>query len=197
MSLYIGIAIVVVVVLVVIGIVLMIVGSRRRRSQRLRQSFGPEYDRTVRATGDTGAAERELEARQERRRSFDIRPLGAVERQRYTGEWAVIQQRFVDAPRQAVGEADLLVSSVMADRGYPMHDFDRAADDASVDHPNEVADYRAAHNVAESGERASTEDLRVAMQRYRRLFDSLLRDEGTPGPADATAGAPAPTGGNR
>lgn len=194
MNLYIGIAIVVVAVLVIIGIVMVVVGSRRRRSQRLRQSFGPEYDRTVSATGNTGAAERELEARRERRRSFEIRPLGAVERQRYTNEWTMVQQRFVDSPRQAVAEADRLVSAVMADRGYPMHDFERTADDVSVDHPHEITDYRAAHGVAEAGEHASTEDLRVAMQRYRRLFESLLSDEGT---ADAAGATTAPTGGNR
>lgn len=196
MSLYIGIAIAVVVILVIIGIVVAVVGRRRRRSRQLQQSFGPEYQRTVAATGNTGAAERELEARRERRRSFDVRPLGAVERQRYTTEWTMIQQRFVDAPRQAVGEADRLVSSVMADRGYPMHDFERTADDVSVDHPHEVTDYRAAHGVAEAGERASTEDLRVAMQRYRRLFDSLVGDDGAAGTTGATT-AGAPTGGDR
>lgn len=192
MSLYIGIAIIVVAILVIIGIVVAVVGTRRRRSQRLRERFGPEYDRTVAASGNTGAAERELEARQERRRSFDVRPLGAVERQRYTNEWTVIQQRFVDEPRQALGEADRLVNAVMADRGYPMQDFDRTADDVSVDHPHEVSDYRAAHAVALSGDRASTEDMRIGMQRYRSLFESLLRDDSATG---ATAGVP--TGGDR
>lgn len=196
MSLYIGIAIVVVAILVIIGIVMAVVGSRRRRSKQLRQNFGPEYDRTVATTGNAGAAERELQARQERRRSFEVRPLGAVERQRYTNEWTVIQQRFVDSPRQAVREADRLVAGVMADRGYPMHDFERTADDVSVDHPHEVSDFREAHRVAEAGEQASTEDLRIAMQRYRSLFDSLLRDEGTAGAAGATAGAPT-AGGDR
>lgn len=192
MSSYLEIAIIVVAILVIIGIVVAVVGARRRRSQQLRQSFGPEYDRTVEATGSAPAAERELAARQERRRGFDVRPLGAVERQRYTNEWTVIQQRFVDEPSQAVGEADRLVSAVMAERGYPMQDFDRTADDVSVDHPHEVADYRAAHAVALSGDGASTEQMRIAMQRYRSLFDSLLRD-------DNTTGAPvgAPTGGHR
>ncbi len=196
MSLYIGIAIIVVAILVIIGIVIAVVGSRRRRSQQLRQTFGPEYERTVAATGDSSAAERELQARRERRRSFEVRSLGAVERQRYATEWTAIQQRFVDAPRQAVGEADRLVNAVMADRGYPMHDFDRTADDVSVDHPNEVMDYREAHGVAESGDRASTEDMRVAMQRYRRLFESLLGDDGAAGTTGATT-AGAPTGGDR
>ncbi|MBO0702458.1 MAG: hypothetical protein J2P38_05970 [Candidatus Dormibacteraeota bacterium] len=193
MSLYIGIAIAVVVVLVIIAVVVAIVGRRRRRSQQLRQNFGPEYERAVAASGDTGSAERELQARQQRRSSFNIRPLGAVERQRYTSEWTVIQQRFVDAPQQALSEADRLVHTVMADRGYPMQDFDRTADDVSVDHPHEVSDYREAHSVAQAGERASTEDMRIGMQRYRSLFESLLRDDSEAG--TTTAGAPA--GGGR
>lgn len=195
MSLYIGIAIAVVVIIAIIAIAVA-VGVRRRRSQQLRQNFGPEYDRTVAATGNTGAAERELQARQERRRTFNLRPLGAVERQRYTSEWTVVQQRFVDAPHQALAEADRLVGSVMSDRGYPMHDFERTADDVSVDHPHEVSDYRAAHAVAQSGDRATTEDMRIAMQRYRSLFESLLRDETPQG--EAAGGAPAagaPAGG--
>lgn len=192
MSSYVEIVILVVAILVIIGILVAVVGARRRRSQQLRQSFGPEYDRTVAATGNAPAAERELAARQERRRGFTVRSLGAVERQRYTNEWTVIQQRFVDEPAQSVGEADRLVSAVMAERGYPMHDFDRTADDVSVDHPHEVADYRAAHAVALSGDGASTEQMRIAMQRYRSLFDSLLRD-------DNATGTPvgAPTGGDR
>ncbi len=191
MSLYIGIAVIVVAILVVIGIVMAVVGSRRRRSQQLRQRFGPEYDRTVQSTGDTGAAERELHGREERRRGFQIHPLGAVERQRYANEWMAVQERFVDAPSQALGEADRLVNAVMAERGYPMQDFDRMADDVSVDHPHEVNDFRAAHSVALAGDRASTEDMRVGMQRYRSLFDSLLRDDGAAAGNAAARNAPA------
>src|SRR5262245_41056708 len=58
---------------------------------------------------------------------------------------------------------------VMTARGYPVGDFDQRADDISVDHPNVVMNYRAAHDIAKSHAqgRASTEDLRQAMVHYR------------------------------
>jgi len=196
-SRYIEIAVIVVAILVIVGIVMAFVGSRRRRTRQLRQRFGPEYDRTVQSTGGAGAAERELHAREERRRGFQIHPLGAVERQRYATEWMAVQQRFVDAPSEALGEADRLVSSVMAERGYPMQDFDRMAEDVSVDHPHEVNDFREAHSVALAGDAAGTEDMRVGMQRYRSLFDSLLRDDGVAGGNAAGTTAATPTGDNR
>jgi hypothetical protein len=64
-------------------------------------------------------------------------------------------------------------------RGYPMGDFDRRAEDLSVDHPHVVRNYRAAHEIAvtHSQGRASTEDLRRAMVYYRQLFDELLETQ--------------------
>ena len=61
-------------------------------------------------------------------------------------------------------------------RGYPMADFDRRAEDLSVDHPGVIRTYRAAHQIAltEQEGRATTEDLRRAMVYYRELFDELL-----------------------
>ena len=61
-------------------------------------------------------------------------------------------------------------------RGYPMVDFEQRAADVSVDHPDVVEHYRAAHAVAESAERgdATTEDLRQAMVHFRYLFDDLI-----------------------
>ena len=57
-----------------------------------------------------------------------------------------------------------------------MTDFDRRTEDLSVDHPQVVKNYRAAHDIAERSSRseASTEDLRLAMVYYRDLFDELL-----------------------
>ena len=68
------------VLIVVIVVLLAIVGAlayQRRRSTQLREGFGPEYDRAVEEHGDQRAAESELRERRERRRSYDIRPLGA------------------------------------------------------------------------------------------------------------------------
>ena len=52
----------------------------------------------------------------------------------------------------------------------------------SVDHPDVVENYRAAHAISQASadQRASTEDLRQAMVHYRALFDELLAD-GTDG----------------
>jgi hypothetical protein len=55
--------------LLVIGLVAYFAVGRGR-TVSLRSRFGREYDRTVEATGDQREAERELTARQERRRKF-------------------------------------------------------------------------------------------------------------------------------
>ena len=60
------------VVLAGVGIALF---ARRRRSETLRQRFGPEYSHTVDRLGDQARAEAELEARQKRVAKLDIRPL--------------------------------------------------------------------------------------------------------------------------
>jgi hypothetical protein len=67
----------------------------------------------------------------------------------------------------------------MLARGYPMSDFDRRAEDLSVDYPQVVRNYRSAHEIAllDQKGQASTEDLRNAMVFYRDLFDELI---GTP-----------------
>jgi len=100
------------------------------------------------------------------------------ERPRFTEAWRREQSRFVDEPRVAVGNADRLVGDVMRVRGYPMAEFEQRAADISVDHPQVVENYRAAHNIAmrDSGGEATTEDLRQAMVYYRALFVELLEE---------------------
>jgi len=163
-------------VVVVAIIVIAIFASQRAKSARLQRRFGSEYDRTVRATGDRTAAERELAEREVRVSKFHIEELPAGARDRYTEEWRTVQTRFVDEPQPALTEADRLVTSVMRDRGYPMEDFDQRLADISPDHPNVVENYRAAHSIAIRGERGdvTTEDLRQAMVHYRTLFNDLL-----------------------
>ncbi|HEY1493311.1 MAG TPA: hypothetical protein VGF49_02155, partial [Candidatus Solibacter sp.] len=79
-------------------------------------------------------------------------------------------------PGLAIRDADRLVGEVMRQRGYPMTDFDRRAEDLSVDHPHVIRNYRAAHDIAVADQRgtANTEDLRRGMVHYRELFDELL-----------------------
>ena len=161
-------------VLLVVAVVLL---WRTRRSQQLREGFGPEYDRTLHEHGDRRAAEAELRERTERREQLEIRELEPAARERYGERWRATQRRFVDDPRAAVDEAHELVEAVMHDRGYPVDDdFERRAADISVDHPIVVEHYRAAHALSVERARgdAATEDLRQAMVHFRALFEDLL-----------------------
>ena len=93
--------------------------------------------------------------------------------------WDDVQAAFVDDPPGAVGDADRLVIQVMRERGYPVDDFDQRAADISVDHPNVVEHYRAAHtlHLAQEHGDIGTEAEREAFVHYRALFDKLLETD--------------------
>jgi hypothetical protein len=148
----------------------------RWRTEELRKRFGPEYDRVITERGDTRQAESELAARQKRVAKLDIHPLDPAERDRFVNAWQATQSHFVDAPTEAIKDADRLVSQVMQARGYPVGDFEQRAADISVDHPIVVENYRAARAIALANERgeAGTEELRQAIVHYRALFEDLL-----------------------
>lgn len=150
----------------------------RRRTARLQERFGPEYDRTVERQGGRREAEAELGSRVERREKLEIRPLSIESRERYLVSWREVQTKFVDDPAGAVASADQLVGSVMNERGYPLDDFEQRADDISVDHPQVVERYRSAHGIAQKNAegQATTEDLRQAIKHYRALFEDLLEE---------------------
>ena len=177
------IIIIVVVVLLVLGVILGAVFSRQRRSKKLQNKFGPEYDRTVQAAGTEKKAQAELNQRQKHVDTMNIRPLSLSERERYQAEWMAIQAKFVDQPGQATVEADHLIMEVMKVRAYPVSDFEQRAADVSVNYPTLVSNYRAAREIAIKNEQhsANTEELRQALIYYRSLFDELLKDE-TPVP---------------
>jgi len=71
--------------------------------------------------------------------------------------WSDIQANFVDEPRHAVEEADALVANVMK-RLAEMFANERA----NLEHQ------------WDRGDNVTTEDLRIALQRYRSFFDRLL-----------------------
>ena len=71
--------------------------------------------------------------------------------------WSDVQTGFVDEPRKAVQEADNLVASVMK----------RLAEGFANERSTLEKQW-------DSGDNVSTEDLRVALQRYRSFFDRLL-----------------------
>ena len=161
---------------VVLIVVIALLVIRKRKSDQLKQHFGPEYDRVVQQHGGAGRAEAILAEREKRVEKFSIRALPAGERERYAEEWANVQRRFVDDPALAVTEADALVNRVMAARGYPMGDFEQRAADISVNYPRVVQNYRSAREIVvrHSAGQSTTEDLRQAMVYYRSLFDELL-----------------------
>ena len=174
---------IVVAVAVAVAAVAVIMGwlySRKHRTRILRERFGPEYDRVVHQEGNQRRAEGLLEFRQERRERFVIRPLERAQRAEFANRWMAVQGRFVDDPRAAVTDADLLITEVMTARGYPMSDFEQRAADISVDHPVVVENYRAAHTIASRKEvQSTTEELRKAMVHYRSLFEELLEESST------------------
>lgn len=169
--------VVLVIVIAVIAIaVVSYFASRKRRSEKLKERFGPEYDRVVKQEGDARKAEGVLEFREKRREKFKLRPLSETDRASFSTRWNEVQARFVDDPRGAVTVADSLVTEVMQNRGYPIGEFEQRAADLSVDYPVIVDNYRAAHDIAlrHNAGKASTEDLRQAMVHYRMLFQELL-----------------------
>ena len=71
--------------------------------------------------------------------------------------WTEIQTKFVDEPRHSVEEADQLVASAMK-RLAEIFANERESLEKNWDRGDDV----------------STEDLRIALQRYRSFFDRLL-----------------------
>jgi len=71
--------------------------------------------------------------------------------------WNSIQTSFVDEPRQAVYEADKLVTSAIAQITAALHDECSAIQKQWAD-----------------GADASTEDLRLSLQNYRMFFNRLM-----------------------
>lgn len=178
MATWVWIVIAVVAAIVLLGVVLN--AARARRTRALQERFGGEYDRTVEQAGGRRGAERELREREKRHEELDIRPLSPEARDRYVRRWQSTQTRFVDDPKGAVVEADLLVQQVMKERGYPTDDFDQRVGEISVAHPQVVEKYRTATGIARASERgeASTEDLRQSVRHYRALFAELLEVDG-------------------
>lgn len=183
------VVVVVVGLLVVASLVALVVGSLRgRRTRELQRHFGAEYDRAVSVPGSRpgvgsvaargGVGDLEDDDPSASSERVGLRPLDPSARAAYTERWRRVQEGFVDSPDLAVAEADALVAEVLHDRGYPVDDLEARFDLLAVDHPELAEHYRAAHQVqARNGAQdTSTDDLRVALRRYRSLFDELLQD---------------------
>jgi hypothetical protein len=83
--------------------------------------------------------------------------LAADDAEGFRARWTDVQNGFVDAPRQAVEQADELVAEVMQHLARTFAD-ERGRLEGHWDRGDEV----------------STDDLRTAFQRYRSFFERLL-----------------------
>jgi hypothetical protein len=174
---YVAIAIVIAGILVVGALAWLNAQRRKAAAAGLRQRFGPEYDRTVQRAGSERKGQATLRDREKRVEKLNIRDVEPAERERFLEQWKSAQLRFVDSPKEALTEADTLLSSLIQGRGYPESDFEQRVGNISVDYPEVAESYRTAHAVAlrvgDSG--TSTEELRTAMVRYRSLLEELLK----------------------
>ena len=172
------VAIVLIVALVLLLAAVVAAAARKRRTARLRDSFGPEYDRTVEDAGRRRDAEKELLARREEHEQLQLRPLTPAARDRFSTAWAGVQSRFVDTPAVALTEADALVTELLTERGYPVEDFDTKSRLLSVEHAGVMDSYRSAHavEVASRARTADTETVRNAFLDFRRVFEDVMSD---------------------
>jgi Tfp pilus assembly protein PilX len=170
-----GIIVVIVIVVIVIGAVVF-GGMPLLRRRRLQQRFGPEYDRLVNERDSKRQAEAELTEREHRVQDLNIQPLTDAAQTSYAEQWERIKEQFVDAPADAVSGAQLLVTAVMTERGYPVEEDAQVLADLSVEHSGTLDRYRAAEEISAKAAAgaASTEDLRQAMADYHALFADLL-----------------------
>lgn len=171
-----GSVIVLVVAVLVVLVLVAIAAKVFMQRKRLRDRFGPEYDRTVADSDNRTAAEKELAAREKKHTEFELKPLTPTAADSYARHWAALQEEFVNSPAKAVTDADRLVTDLMAERGYPTEGYEAQLSVLSVEHAKTLEHYRAAHDISEREEigEAGTEDLRLAMVHYRTLFEDLL-----------------------
>jgi hypothetical protein len=98
------------------------------------------------------------------RKRPNLRRLSTSARQRYITEWDNIETQFIDTPEEAVRQAEVVVMSVLRERGHPLSDRDL---------PNDV---KRAHKQA-YGSRDRTEGMRQAMLHYRAVIERHIGTE--------------------
>jgi hypothetical protein len=129
--------------------------SRDRHTQDIERDddrHAPDVARTMSTATTQQPAAQEVHA--------DDRPMpifAGGEATGYRTQWDAIQTGFVDEPRRAVQEADALVAHVISRLSEVFAD-ERTGLEKQWDR----------------GDQISTEDLRVALRRYRSFFERLL-----------------------
>jgi hypothetical protein len=113
------------------------------------------HDEDAMVIGDEGVDERVGAGRQAESGATGARLLDGGDD--WAGRWNEIQIRFVDEPQRSIEDADALVDEVIRQLTA------RFADERQH-----------LERQWSAGSEPSTEDLRVALQRYRSFFDRLL-----------------------
>ena len=176
-----GIIVLIVAIAAVLALAAFAVSQARRN--RLRRTFGPEYDRLAAEHGDRRAAEHELAERERDHRALELRPLDQPDQARFAAAWTAAQEDFIEDPRTAVREAEHIIDDLLTRLGYQGPDGSRQLALASVDHASGVAEYHEGHDLLRetrqdtgpvADESASTEALRRAMQHYGVFIEDLL-----------------------
>ena len=98
------------------------------------------------------------------RRRPQLRALPPESRDRYISEWDEVQMKFVEAPEQAVREAEALVMAMLRERGHPLTDRDL---------PAEV---QRAHKLGYTS-KDKTEGMRQAILHYRAVMERMVGTE--------------------
>ncbi len=121
---------------------------------------GGSGERDVRplGTADLVIAAEHTTIRREDPSENGVNPLFAAEEaQNLRSRWEKIQIGFVDEPRESVEQADQLVATVI-----------KRLAEVFADERNKL------EREWGKGDYVSTEDLRIALRRYRSFFDRLL-----------------------
>jgi len=104
------------------------------------------------------AEERPVEKKPTTSADGDLEPLfEGDEAEKFRTQWLNIQSKFVDNPRESVKEANELVADVLKSVTMSFHDRRTGLE-----------------KQWNSGDKISTEDLRLTLKRYRSFFDRLL-----------------------
>jgi hypothetical protein len=118
--------------------------SPAKPTRSVSERLGPNVATADRQNGDPGAAGSQGLVDPDRAKNYRYR-------------WTSIQAVFVDEPRDSVQQADTLVEELM-------HDLTETFGRERAELEQQWS----------SGEEVSTEQLRIALQRYRTFFEQLL-----------------------
>ncbi|MFC8451275.1 hypothetical protein [Kitasatospora sp. NPDC057223] len=165
------------VVCLLAAVAVVAVMAPRLRTRRLRERFGPEYDRTLLGHGGrVGEAERELSDRLRLARALDLKAIAPAERERMLEQLGRLQEMFVDDPGRAAAEADRLLTELLDQVGYPAKG---RLESVSVHHGGLLPGYREARRSLERAQavQVGTEELRTALLAIRELTLAVLRAE--------------------